>query len=119
MCVRARTTLRLRAALPCAIPQAAYKGKPLLIGEGDEIAVIVRQYFADRTKEVPLVLNIARVDEAAPSDMRVYLDRAFFAEGARRAFANLDVRRGAQGPGVATRRGSRECGADVGADGGR
>jgi hypothetical protein len=63
----------------------------VLRGDGDEIAVIVRQYYSDRTKEVPLTLNIARVDANAPKQMRTWLDKTFFAEGARRAFANLEV----------------------------
>jgi len=70
--------------------QAEFKGKPVLQGDGDEIAVIVRQYFADRTKEVPLTLNIMRVDANAPKLLRHFLDRSFFAEGARRALANLE-----------------------------
>lgn len=70
--------------------QAELKDKPVLRGDGDEIAVIVRQYFADRTKEVPLTLNIMRVDANAPKLLRHFLDRNFFAEGARRALANLE-----------------------------
>ena len=74
------------------VAQEQFRNKPMLVGHGDEIAVIVRQYFADRTKEVPLTLNIARVDKEAPTELRHQLDRNYLAEGGRRAFANLEVR---------------------------
>ena len=53
-----------------------------LQAHGDETALIVRQYFADRSKEPPVQVDIARVDVAPapaildPSELAVALDRA-------------------------------------------
>jgi len=48
--------------VPPNIPLSTFlQGKKVLVGDGDEVAVIVRQYFIDRTKEPPMRLSIQRV----------------------------------------------------------
>jgi hypothetical protein len=40
-----------------------------LKGEGDEIAVMVRQYYTDRTAQAPIELHVERVGAAAPGPL--------------------------------------------------
>ena len=56
--------------------------------------MIVRQYYIDRTKEPPLLLNLVRVDSQAPSIANSGLSRDFSAQAIRRVVSNIDVRSG-------------------------
>lgn len=70
-------------------------GKKVLVGDGDEVSVIVRQYFIDRIKEPPMRVFIERVqndklvktwDVSAPQGQ---LKSADFARGARLALSDI------------------------------
>src|SRR5690606_37167996 len=57
--------LRIGAEPGQSSPTSSY-----LQGDGDETAVIVRQYFASRTKEAPISVHIEKVGElAAPQPL--------------------------------------------------
>lgn len=58
-----------------------------VVGEGDEIAVMVRQYFTNRWRQTPIELKIELVGGAAPSA----LEPRALARSLDRARRNLEV----------------------------
>lgn len=74
---------------PASLP-ANLRNKTILRGHGDEVSVIVRQYFADRTKEVPIKVHIELIVERGKVAHAEFND-TFFNIGAQRALANLDA----------------------------
>lgn len=60
-----------------------------LIGQGDETAVMLRQYFVDRAAEAPVVAHVERVDPGPRADPTLTPER--LARGLRLARRNLDA----------------------------
>lgn len=74
---------------PDTLP-AGLQTKTVLQGNGDEVAVIVRQYYLDRTSEPPISLHIELLSEPGfvPN---TELSTELFSSGARLAIANFEA----------------------------